>query len=301
MTSSRSILGQIDDHVAESMGLRDDATVRPALSPVPTARDLGRRPAKGFGRVTLEQVIPDPAQPRREYDEESIIRLAESLRTKGQLHPIHVRWSDESQKWVIISGERRWLACRQAGLATIDCCFHEQPLTSPQILELQLIENLLREDLRPVEEARAFQSLLDLHGWTGKQLAAALHLPASKISRSLALLDLPDELQNQVESGTLPARTAYELSKIADDGRRQELARQAATGSLTTAQAAHVVRRKKRTGLPAGPATKQTFYAENGWTVTVTSRKPGTYHHLELALVEALDEVRLRIANNVRL
>lgn len=301
MASTRSVLEQIDSHVAESMGLRDGAAIRPALSPIPAARDIGRRATKGFGRIAVEQVMPDPAQPRTEFDEESVTRLAESLRAKGQLHPIHVRWSDESQKWIIISGERRWRACRQAGLATVDCFFHEQPLTKAQVLELQLIENLLREDLKPVEEARAFQSLLDLHGWTGKQLATALQLPASKISRSLALLDLPGELQEQVESGAVPARTAYELSKVPDDGRRRELARQAATGALTTAQAAHVVRRKKRQVFTVRPATKQTFFAENGWTVTVASRVPGTYHHLEQALAQALDEVRLRIANNVRL
>jgi ParB family transcriptional regulator, chromosome partitioning protein len=301
VASTRSVLEQIDSHVAESMGLRDGSAVRPALSPVPAARDIGRRPMKGFGRIAVEQVVSDPAQPRTQFDEEAVNRLAESLRAKGQLHPIHVRWSEETQKWVIISGERRWRACRQAGLATVDCFFHEQPLTKEQVLELQLIENLLREDLKPIEEARAFQSLLDLHGWTGKQLAAALQLPASKISRSLALLDLPGEIQEQVERGSVPARTAYELSKVADDGRRRKLAHEAATGTLTTAQAAHVVRRKKRKLSASRPATKQTFYAENGWTVTVTSRVPGTYHHLEQALVEALDEVRLRINNNVRL
>jgi ParB family transcriptional regulator, chromosome partitioning protein len=301
MASSRSVLEQIDSHVAESMGLRDGAAIRPALSPIPSAQDIGRRAAKGFGRIAVEQVLPDPAQPRTGFDEVSVTRLAENLRSKGQLHPIHVRWSDESQKWVIISGERRWRACREAGLATVDCFFHERPLTAAEVLELQLIENLLREDLKPIEEARAFQTLLDLHGWTGKQLADALQLPASKISRSLALLDLPDELQEQVESGAVPARTAYELSKVPDDARRQELARQAAAGSLTTAEAARVVQRKKLRKTATHPATKQTFYADNGWIVTVSSRTPGTYHHLEQALTQALDEVRLRIANNIRL
>ena len=66
-------------------------------------------------------------------------------------------------------------------MAYVDCRFHEQPLNKAQILELQLIENLLRDDLKPVEEARAFQSLMEFNGWTGNQLAAALHLPASKI------------------------------------------------------------------------------------------------------------------------
>jgi ParB family chromosome partitioning protein len=299
--NARNILGSIDSYVAESMGLRESASVQPVLSPVPAARDMGRRPTKGFGRIAVEQVIPDPAQPRTEFNDDSIARLAESLLAKGQLHPIHVRWSEQAQKWIIISGERRWRACRRAGLASVDCYFHEQPLSEPQILELQLIENLLREELRPIEEARAFQALIDHHGWTGKQLAEALQLPASKVSRSLALLDLPPDLQLQVDDRTLPARTAYELSKVGDDAARREMARQSAAGRLTAARAAQMVRRHKciRGKRPAG--VKQTFYADSGWTVTVSCNGSGTYHHIEQALLIALEEVRLRISSNIRL
>ena len=301
MASTRSILEQIDGHVAESMGLREVSAVKPVLSPTPSARDVNRRPAHGFGRLAVEQIIPDPAQPRSEFDDESLMRLADSLRHNGQLHPIHVRWSEETQKWIIISGERRWRAGRQAGLATMDCYFHEPPLSAAQILELQLIENLLREDLRPIEEARAFQALIDHHGWTGKQLAEALRLPASKVSRSLALLDLPLDLQQQVDDRTIPARTAYELSKVPDDGARRALAHQSASGSLTAARAAQVVRRRKASRVNRPSGIKQIFYADSGWMVTVTSKGTGTYHHIEQALLVALEEVRLRISSNIRL
>jgi ParB family transcriptional regulator, chromosome partitioning protein len=294
-------LEQFDAQVGESMGLRDSLAASPVLSPVPLTKDIGRRPAKGFGRIAIEQVIPDPAQPRSQFDEESIARLAENLRLKGQLHPIHVRWSDESQKWIIISGERRWRACRQAGLPTIDCFFHERPLLPGQILELQVIENLLREDLRPVEEAKAFQALIELHGWTGKQLADALQLPASKVSRSLALLTLQVDLQAQVDDGVIPARTAYELSKVPDESERSELATQSAAGTLTVARAAQVVRRRNRRRADRAKGVKQVFYADGDWTITVTSRGSGTYHHIEQALLATLEEVRLRIANNIRL
>lgn len=305
MISTRNILEQLDAHVVESMGHRDPLTVRPLLSPVPDPKDVSRRPATGFGRISVAEVIPDPAQPRTEFDEEAITRLAESIRDKGQLHPIHVRWSEEAQKWVIISGERRWRACQQAGLATVDCYFHEQPLAGPRILELQLIENLLREDLRPIEEARAFQTLIEQHGWSGKQLAAALQLPASKVSRSLALLTLPADLQSQVDDGTLPARTAYELSKVGDDSARREMARQSSAGALTAAQAASKVRRQRRSTTKRPRGVRQVFVADDGWTVTVMNaaidRCAGTYHHVEQALQVALEEVRLRITGNIRL
>jgi ParB family chromosome partitioning protein len=212
-----------------------------------------------------------------------------------------VRWSDEVQKWIIITGERRWRAALQAGLTWVDCFFHEEPLTRAQSLELQLVENLLREDLKPAEEAHAFRDLMELNDWTAKQVAERLHIPASKVSRALALLSLPLDIQQKVDEGQVPARTAYEISKLNDDAKCRRLAERAAAGALTHAQAAAVVR-GGRTQKPDPQAPlRRSFYAENGWTVTVHSRKPGSYHDVEQALLQALDEVRLRLNNNVRL
>lgn len=300
MATTRSVLDEIDSHLADSIGVRDHA-VTALLSPVPDAKDVSRRPAKGFGLVAIDQVLPDPSQPRSEFDETSLESLAENLKLKGQLHPIHVRWSDESQKWIIISGERRWRSARKANLAAVACYFHEEQLSASQILELQLIENLLREDLKPIEEARAFQSLLGMNAWNGKQLADALRLPESKVSRSLALLKLPPDLQEEVERGNLSARTAYELSRISDDRLRRDLALRAVAKSLTTAEIAQVAGRRNQKRLRKFAGLKQTFYADDGWTVIVSSRNSGTYHHMEQALLQTLEEVRLRITNNIRL
>lgn len=302
MKSTRNILDEVSQHVAESMGVRDSAA-RPRLAPVPLTRDIGRRAMRGFGKLEIGQASPDPQQPRTEIDAESLACLAESIRTKGQLHPIHVRWSDESQRWVIVSGERRWRASQLAGLATVECFFHEQPLSPPEILELQLVENLLREDIKPIEEARAFEALMTHHSWNGKQLAESLRIPRSKVSRSLALLDLPSDLQTQIDIGQLPARTAYELTKVDDVDQQRWLAEQAVSGQLTQDQAAQSVRRKKRTSKSShrSQTQRQVFFADNGWQVTVTCQSPGTYHDMEVALQQALEEVRLRIENNVRL
>ncbi len=292
------------DHVGhllnESLGVRTN-DVRPKLSPVPAAKDLGRRPLRGYGRVDIAQVIADPAQPRTEYDQDSLASLAANIQAKGQLHPIHVRWCEETERWVIVSGERRWRASRAAGLTTVDCFFHEQPLTKAQVLELQLIENLLREDLRPIEEARAFQSLMDLNGWNGKQVAEALRIPASKVSRALALLDLPGDIQRQVEAGEVPARTAYQLSRLTDGDAQRELATQSASGALTNTSAAQAVRLRPTRRPSKAQHIRQTFYADNDCQIIVSTPRAATYHDLEAALTQALDEVRLRIENNVRL
>ncbi|MEM7314002.1 MAG: ParB/RepB/Spo0J family partition protein, partial [Planctomycetota bacterium] len=138
----------------------------------------------------MNRVERDPSQPRIDFDSSSIDSLAASIRDHGQLQPIRVRWSEETQKWRIISGERRWRATIKAGLPSITCFFDNGQADAGNTLHEQLIENLQREDLRPTEEAQAFAALMDLHGWNGKQLAEALHVSTSKVSRSLGLLDL---------------------------------------------------------------------------------------------------------------
>jgi ParB family chromosome partitioning protein len=236
-------------------------------------------------------VEPDPEQPRTEFSDEAIDRLAQSIREKGQLHPIRVRWSDQREKWSIISGERRWRATKAAKLPTIDCFFQTDDISSSEILEQQLVENLLREDLKPMEQARAFSALMEVNNWNGKQVAEALHLPASTVSRALALLDLPAEVQERVDSGELAARSAYELSKLPNESAQRTLATKAVSGKLTHKQAVAAVKQQN------GKATtkrgfKQTFFADNGFRVTVSASSKATYDDVELALSQALDEVR---------
>jgi ParB family chromosome partitioning protein len=284
------------------MGIRTNDT-RPQLSPVASPKDVGRRALRSFGTLAIESVIPDPEQPRTEFDEQQLERLAQSIRDKGQLHPIRVRWSEVHEKWIIISGERRYRATKLAGLPSIECHFQEAELTKTDILEQQLIENLLREDLKPIEEAKAFDQLLQLNSWSGKELADAIRVNPSKITRALALLKLPQDIQEQVESGEMSARAAYELSKLpSDEQRRAAIERgQDESGQFTLAKAESQVRQRKGKASPRPRGVKQTFVTEDGFKVTVTSGRQGNYHEVEQALQQALDEVRLRIENNVQL
>jgi ParB family chromosome partitioning protein len=195
---------------------------------------------------------------------------------------------------VIIAGERRWRATIRAGLGAIDCVFVEGELSKGELLAQQLIENLLREDLRPVEEARAFRQLLALNGWTGKQLALALRVPASKVTRSLALLELPDDLQERVEAGELAARSAYEVAKLEGDDARRAFAEVVRQQGLTAEEAGRAVRQRHRKGQLPKRGTKLTFFGEDGWKVTVSAPRKGTYHEVEQTLALALEEVRHR-------
>ena len=114
-----------------------------------------------------------------------------------------------------------------------------------EILELQLIENCLREDLRPVEQAKAFRTLMDRNGWTGEQLAEKLHISNPSVFRSLALLKLPTPVQDQVEAGKLAPSVAYEVSRIEDAAEQAEVAERVIVEGLSRDQTVEVVRQAK--------------------------------------------------------
>ncbi len=301
-------LKDITEQVDESMGRRHTGLVAiqqtgkgPQFSPVPHEKDIGRRPSRAFGKLELDRIIPDPEQPRREFDANEIKRLAASLQQVGQLQPIRVRWSELHWKWVIIAGERRYRAALAAKWPTIDCYFEESELDESTTLEQQLIENLQREDLKPLEEARAYAGLMALNDWNGKQLAESLNVTTSRVSRALALLDLPDDVQTRVQSGDLSRTSAYELTKLDNVAVQRQLAQQASEGAVTQRDIAGAAQRKrgKRTQRAAG--VNLTFVAENGIRVQVHSAHKQNYHEVLEALQQATEEVQLRIDNRVDL
>lgn len=296
--STRSTLERMTPLRDDSLGRRATAN-GPQLSPVADPRDADRRASRDFGTIPLAKLMPDPDQPRVEFDEAALEQLAHSIREQGQLHPIRVRWSDDHQCWLIISGERRYRAAQAAGLETIECYFHEGELTQTEVLEQQLIENLLRSDLRPLEEARAFQQLQRLNAWTGQQLAQALRIHGSRVSRALALLKLPADIQQQVDAGHLSPTAAYELSKLSRADQQRAALKGAGAESPTVAQAHRQIRQRRGMSGRKAYGVKQTFEADDGWKVLVTCRRKGNYHELKQALETALAEVQLRIDNNV--
>jgi ParB family chromosome partitioning protein len=304
MASTKRRISELENNLDESMGRRasnSNISVVPQFSPVPSPKDIGRVPVRGFGEVQLEQVIVDPGQPRVEFNDDEIERLAHSIREKGQLQPIRVRWDASHEKWVIIAGERRFRATQVAGLSSIQCYFHEGEISESEILEQQLIENLLRADLKPIEEGRAFAALMELNDWNGKQVAAALRLSPSRVSRGLALLDLPAAMQRQIETGQLGKTAAYELSKLKDEEVLERVAADSAESAVTTRQATSLVNQRRGKRKAPSANSSQTFAGENGIRVVVTYRKQQNYHDLLEALEAVVEEVRLRIDNNVHL
>lgn len=286
--------------IEESMGVRSGSAPM-ALPQRTSAKDIGRRPIRNYGTVPIEQVTPDPSQPRTEFDEVSLQELSASFASKGQLQPIRVRWSEREGKWTIIAGERRWRAAQMAGMTTIECFFHEGALSSSEILEEQIIENLQRRALQPMEEARAFDSLIKMNHWKKKQVATALGIHPAKVSRALTLLKFPADIQAKIESGELPARTAYEISKLDDESQQRAMLSDVSKEGLTNQQARNRVRVKKGKVATQRVGTKLTFHSDTDHIIVVSSPSKTTYEAIEEALKMALEEVLHRINNNVQI
>ena len=176
-------------------------------------------PAPGPGRaplaVPVEQLIPNPDQPRRQFEPEALAELAASIRNRGVLQPLIVRpHPTEPDLYQIVAGERRWRAAQIAQLHELPVLVRE--LNDTEVLEVALIENIQRANLNAIEEAASFRQLMDRFGHTQEKLADALDKSRSHISNSLRLLNLPDQVQGFVREGKISAGHARALITAPD-------------------------------------------------------------------------------------
>jgi ParB family chromosome partitioning protein len=160
----------------------------------------------------------------------------------------------------------------------------EDKLSEVAVLEEQLIENCLREDLRTIEQAHAFRALMRAKGWTGKELAAHLHLHPSSVSQALALLDLPADIREKVAAGALAPSIAYEVTKIADAGQQRQVVGRVLAEDLTLREARETVKETRRVagGGPVRRSATLTYKTPRRWAVTVTATKQ-TVSELEVS------------------
>jgi ParB family chromosome partitioning protein len=175
--------------------------------------------------VPVELISPNPAQPRRAFDEEGLAALAESLRSRGVLQPVLVR-PVPGGRYQLVAGERRWRAARLAELETIPALV--RPDDDADTLELALIENMAREDLNPVEEARACAALVEELGLTREDVGRRVGRSRVAVSNLIRLLDLPDEALELISAGALSEGHGRALLLAADHAERRRLALEAA-------------------------------------------------------------------------
>jgi len=189
------------------------------------------RVRSGLAELPTDRIHPNPHQPRAHFDPEALSSLAASLVEHGMLQPLLVS-EDEDGRYVLIAGERRWRAAREAGLATVPAVIRER-LDERGELELALVENLQRRDLTPLEEARAYENLRVAFGLSQAQIAERVGFDRSSVANALRLLKLPAEIQELIEERRLSASHARTLLAFADGEERMRWALRAAEGNAS--------------------------------------------------------------------
>ena len=172
--------------------------------------------------IKINDVEPNAEQPRKVFDQEKLETLAQSIKEHGVVQPIVVR--KEGARYIIVAGERRWRASKMAGLKTIPVVVKD--LTDKEVMEIALIENLQREDLNPIEEAEAYQRLMNEFQMTQEDVSKVVGRSRAAIANSVRLLSLAKEVQEMISDGRLTSGHARTLITINDNQRQKELATQ---------------------------------------------------------------------------
>jgi ParB family chromosome partitioning protein len=200
-----------------------------------------------LAHVPVEQIHPNPKQPRRDFDQETVSGLAESIRAQGLIQPVVVRPRVQGG-YELIAGERRWRAAREAGIGTVPAVVREAD--DRDTLLLGLVENVAREDLSPVEEGRAYAVLLDEFGLSLGEVAERVGKSKPTVSNRVRLLELPDDVLDLVGKGALSEGHARALLSVPDHDARRSLARRIVRDGMS-------VRSTERAAKTAGAATRE--------------------------------------------
>jgi ParB family chromosome partitioning protein len=202
--------------------------------------------------LAIEQISPSPHQARQYFAEEKLAELAASIKEHGLLQPLIVT-EGMTEGYIIIAGERRWRAAKQIGLQQVPCIVRS--LEQQQLQELSLIENIQREDLQPLEEARAYRDLLDQYNYTQEDLAGRLGKSRPYIANTLRLLNLAPQFQEMMRRGALTAGHARAILSLPDEQKQTRLAEQVIKDALSVRQA-ELLAQKLRSAKPQPPPQK---------------------------------------------
>lgn len=192
-------------------------------------------------RISIDEIKPNENQPRKSFDDEKIIELADSIKEHGVIQPIVVRTSGEFYE--IVAGERRWRAARKAGLSEIPCVVRE--LTDEENMLFAIIENMQREDLNPVEEAQGLEKMISSFGLTQEEISKSVGKSRPYITNSLRLLKLPKTIQNMMAEGKITAGHGRALINIDDEKKQIEIAELIIKEGLSVRQIEELAKAKK--------------------------------------------------------
>ena len=237
-----------------------------------------------LSEIPVADIAPNPHQPRVHFDEESLAELAASIAQLGVLQPILVRPVDDGYQ--LIAGERRWRAAQRAGLASVPAIVRGSDDVSA--VEQALVENLHRDDLTPLEEAAAFQQLIEDFELTHDEVARRVGKSRSAITNTLRLLGLPPAVQHLLADGRLSAGHARALLGTPDRAMQEQLARQAAAEGWSVRATEEAVRGGGEPASPA-PSPRERPAIDGGGLSGSTRLRPPGLLELEQLLADRLD------------
>jgi ParB family chromosome partitioning protein len=277
----------------------------PSLRPRPEPAQTQQN--SGLLLLDLDRIHPNLGQPRRNFDDNALEELARSIKREGVLQPVVVR-PDKDDSYELIAGERRWRAAQLAGLLKVPAIVRE--VGKEKVLELALIENLQREDLDPIEEANAYESLINELGLTQQEVAQRVGKQRATVANALRLLGLPAAVQKMIQAGQLSQGHAKALASLANDTLQVELAGRIVKGGLSVRDAESLVKRTARadSGQPARAterdpnvvAAEQTLQSAVGTKVRIQQGKKGGRIELHFYSSDEMERVYELILGAVR-
>lgn len=199
--------------------------------------------------LKISDIEPNRDQPRKDFNEEALRELADSIATHGVLQPLLVR-PLAGGGYQLVAGERRWRASRMAGLSEVPVIIRE--MTDSEMTQIALIENLQREDLNSVEEALGYKSLMDAYNLTQDEVAKAVGKSRPAVANVMRLLNLPEEIQNMLKEGKISAGHARALLGIADKENMIKIAKSIAPQDLTVRDVERLAKKQSSDKKPKG-------------------------------------------------
>ena len=194
-------------------------------------------------QVSPEQIVPNPQQPRKHFDQKSLNELAQSISSQGIIQPLVVRKHPEfPNKFELVAGERRWRALKQIDVTQVPVVLRN--VSDNEILEVSILENIQRENLTVIEEAQSYFDLLQVHGYTQEELAKKLGRDRSTIANMLRLLQLPSALKNDLETGRITAGHARSILSLPNEGLQLEIRKSLLRNSWSVRETERQVRIK---------------------------------------------------------
>ena len=234
--------------------------------------DNARADDGGAVELNINELEPNRGQPRKEFSEEAMRELADSIAQHGVLQPLLVR-PLLSGGYQIVAGERRWRASRMAGLATVPALIRE--LTDSEVMQIALIENLQREDLKPLEEAQGYQALMEEFGFTQDEISKSVGKSRPAVTNALRLLNLPEAVRGMLARGDLSAGHARTLLSFKDEAAMLAAAKRVVAEGLSVRELEKMAKKANAEKSEAVRSTRRIRY----------------YDEAELALRDTLNRV----------